>query len=142
MSLAGHRLGAQQRRQRHDRSRRCATTSISSTSSAALAQRTRLDRDLAKPATARRGRPIGAARGGGQLRLWLEQPTIWRRSRLPTVTLKAASRDDVQPATVVDQLAPEVEKFTEALPPGYKVVVGGAVEESAKAQGRSTRSCR
>jgi len=65
----------------------------------------------------------------------LEQPTIWRRDRLPTVTLKISVNGDVQPATVVQQLSADVRKFSEALPPGYKVAVGGAVEESAKAQG-------
>ena len=65
----------------------------------------------------------------------LEQPTIWRRSRQPTITLKIAMNDAVQPATVVTQLAPEVKKLQEALPIGYQIVVGGAVEESGKAQG-------
>jgi multidrug efflux pump subunit AcrB len=65
----------------------------------------------------------------------LEQPTIWRRSRLPTITLKVAVNDDVQPATVVDELAPRVKAFAGGLPQEYKVEVGGAVEESAKAQG-------
>ena len=64
----------------------------------------------------------------------IEQPTIWRRSRLPTITLKASILDSVQPNTVVDKLKPEIAKFNAALPPGYKVVVGGAVEESAKSQ--------
>ena len=32
-------------------------------------------------------------------------------------------------------MPPTCAEFTEALPPGYKVAVGGAVEESAKAQG-------
>jgi multidrug efflux pump subunit AcrB len=65
----------------------------------------------------------------------LEQPTIWRRSRLPTVTIKVAVSDSVQPATVVKELAPEVNAFAETLPPEYKVEAGGAVEESAKAEG-------
>ncbi|MDI9849505.1 efflux RND transporter permease subunit [Rhodoblastus sp. 17X3] len=65
----------------------------------------------------------------------LEQPTIWRRSRLPTITIKVAVSDSVQPATVVKELAPEVKTFAETLPPEYKVEVGGAVEESAKAEG-------
>jgi multidrug efflux pump subunit AcrB len=65
----------------------------------------------------------------------LEQPTIWRRSRLPAITLKMSVNGDVQPATVVGQLAAEVKKFSDALPPGYQVAIGGAVEESAKAQG-------
>jgi multidrug efflux pump len=68
------------------------------------------------------------------LRYEIEQPTIWRRSRLPTITLKADVVDAVQPNTVVDQLAPQVTKFSEKLPPGYSVAIGGSVEESAKSQ--------
>jgi len=65
----------------------------------------------------------------------LEQPTIWRRARLPTVTLKISVLGDIQPATVVQQLSADVKTFTDALPAGYQVQVGGAVEESGKAQG-------
>jgi multidrug efflux pump len=65
----------------------------------------------------------------------LEQPVIWRRSRVPTITVKANILDATQPATVVKQLEPRVREFTRALPYGYKVVVAGPVEDSAKAQG-------
>ncbi|MBB3647523.1 multidrug efflux pump subunit AcrB [Rhizobium sp. BK619] len=65
----------------------------------------------------------------------LEQPTIWRRDRQPTITLKAAVIGSTQPATIVDQLKPKVEAFQKNLPVGYKVEVGGAVESSAEAQG-------
>jgi multidrug efflux pump subunit AcrB len=65
----------------------------------------------------------------------LEQPVIWRRARQPTVTIKVGIEDNVQAATVVNELAPDVHKFADALPPFYHAVVGGAVEESAKAQG-------
>ncbi|MDX2422812.1 MAG: efflux RND transporter permease subunit [Amphritea sp.] len=65
----------------------------------------------------------------------LEQPTIWRRDRLPTITLKAAVVGDLQPATVVAQLATQIADFNKALSAGYDVVAGGAVEESANAQG-------
>lgn len=68
------------------------------------------------------------------LRYQLEQPTIWRRSRLPTITLKAAILDQTQPNTVVAQMAPEIAAFQTRLPAGYEVAVGGAVEESAKSQ--------
>jgi len=68
------------------------------------------------------------------LRYEIEQPTIWRRSRLPTITLKADVLDGVQPKTVVDQLASQVGEFSKGLPAGYSVTVGGAVEESAKSQ--------
>ncbi|WHO75453.1 efflux RND transporter permease subunit [Rhizobium sp. BT03] len=65
----------------------------------------------------------------------LEQPTIWRRDRQPTITLKAAVIGSTQPATIVEQLKPKVEEFQKTLPVGYKVEVGGAVESSAEAQG-------
>ncbi|QKK20045.1 efflux RND transporter permease subunit [Rhizobium indicum] len=65
----------------------------------------------------------------------LEQPTIWRRDRQPTITVKAAVVGPTQPATIVDQLKPKVEEFQKGLPVGYKVEVGGAVESSADAQG-------
>ncbi|MBY5717264.1 efflux RND transporter permease subunit [Rhizobium leguminosarum] len=65
----------------------------------------------------------------------LEQPTIWRRDRQPTITIKAAVVGPTQPATVVEQLKPKVEEFQKGLPVGYKVEVGGAVESSADSQG-------
>ncbi|WP_315750264.1 MULTISPECIES: efflux RND transporter permease subunit [unclassified Bradyrhizobium] len=68
------------------------------------------------------------------LRYQIEQPEIWRRSRQPTLTLKASVIDQVQPNTVVDQLKPAITAFDAKLPAGYKVVTGGSVEESAKSQ--------
>ena len=64
----------------------------------------------------------------------IEQPIVWRRNRQPTITLQAAMVGDLQPATVVNQLKPAVEKFTAALPPDYSVAVGGTVEESGKGE--------
>lgn len=69
----------------------------------------------------------------------LEQPTIWRRDRTPTITIKAAITDATQPATIVDALAADVAKFEKTLPVGYGVKVGGSVEESAKSQGPIAR---
>lgn len=65
----------------------------------------------------------------------MEQPLIWRRNRIPTITIKAGLISSVQPATVVDQIKPQIDAFIAKLPAGYHVVTGGAVEESAKAQG-------
>jgi multidrug efflux pump subunit AcrB len=75
--------------------------------------------------------PLGAV---STVHYEIEQPTIWRRSRLPTITLKASILDNVQPKTIVDQLAPQVAEFTKQLQVGYSVALGGAVEESAKSQ--------
>ncbi|RMR14896.1 RND efflux transporter, hydrophobe/amphiphile efflux-1 family [Pseudomonas amygdali pv. ulmi] len=65
----------------------------------------------------------------------LEQPLVWRRDRMPTITVKGAVRDAVQPTDLVKQLQPEIDKFAAGLPVGYKVATGGTVEESSKAQG-------
>jgi multidrug efflux pump subunit AcrB len=75
--------------------------------------------------------PLGAV---ANLRYEIEQPTIWRRARIPTITLKAGIVDNVQPKTIVDQLAQKVATFAKELPAGYSVAVGGSVEESAKSQ--------
>jgi multidrug efflux pump len=64
-----------------------------------------------------------------------EQPLVWRRGRLPTVTVKAGLAGDKQPATVAASLAPAIKEFAAKLPAGYAVATGGAVEESAKAEG-------
>jgi multidrug efflux pump len=63
-----------------------------------------------------------------------EQPTIIRRSRIPTITVKAGIVGNVQPATVVKQLEPAVKAFTDKLPDGYGVAVAGTVEESNNSQ--------
>ncbi|KPY87566.1 efflux RND transporter permease subunit [Pseudomonas syringae pv. tagetis] len=65
----------------------------------------------------------------------LEQPLVWRRDRQPTITVKGAVRDAIQPTDLVKQLQPEIDKFAAGLPVGYKVATGGTVEESSKAQG-------
>ncbi|MBB3937034.1 efflux RND transporter permease subunit [Aureimonas phyllosphaerae] len=65
----------------------------------------------------------------------MEQPFIWRRDRVPTITVKATVISDVQPATIDQELAPQIEALRAKLPASYSIAVGGAVEESAKGQG-------
>jgi multidrug efflux pump subunit AcrB len=62
----------------------------------------------------------------------VEEPIIWRRSREPIITVQADITPDIQPATVVEQLAPTLAKFKSQLPEGYDIQTGGTVEESAK----------
>ncbi|GGI25753.1 MULTISPECIES: efflux RND transporter permease subunit [Bradyrhizobium] len=69
------------------------------------------------------------------LRYDLEQPIIWRRDRVPTITIRGTIHDGTQPATVVQQLAPAIETFAANLPASMKIATGGAVEESSKGQG-------
>ncbi|MDR6608275.1 efflux RND transporter permease subunit [Pseudomonas synxantha] len=69
------------------------------------------------------------------VRYELEQPLVWRRDRLPTITIKATIRDEIQPTDLVKILKPSIDAFAAKLPAGYKVATGGTVEESGKAQG-------
>jgi len=64
-----------------------------------------------------------------------EYPIVWRRDRLPTVTVQADLRSGIQAATVVQALAPEIADLNAGLPNGYHIAVAGTVEESGKAQG-------
>ena len=63
-----------------------------------------------------------------------EQPLVWRRDRVPTLTVQADVKPGMLPATVVDALTPSVTELAKTLPRPYRIVVGGTVEDSAKAQ--------
>jgi multidrug efflux pump len=63
-----------------------------------------------------------------------EFPLIWRRDRVPTLTVQAAIAGETLPETVVDSLSPAIENLRRTLPASYNVVVGGTVEESKKSQ--------
>ncbi|WP_031234693.1 efflux RND transporter permease subunit [Acinetobacter sp. COS3] len=63
-----------------------------------------------------------------------EEGLIWHRNRLPTITVRADIRTHLQPATVVQQLADQMQALRTDLPNGYLLEVGGTVEESAKGQ--------
>lgn len=61
-------------------------------------------------------------------------PLVWRRGRVPTLTLQADVAPGVLPATVIDERAPRIAELSAALPPGYRIEVGGIAEESAKSR--------
>lgn len=63
-----------------------------------------------------------------------EEGIIWRRDRLPTVTVRADIYGDQQPASLVAQIDPSLNAIRSDLPAGYLLAVGGAVEESARGQ--------
>jgi len=67
-------------------------------------------------------------------RYGLEESLIWRRDRLPAITVQADITRGLQAATVVGQLDGTMEELRRTLPPGYRLEVGGAVGESAKGQ--------
>jgi multidrug efflux pump subunit AcrB len=62
----------------------------------------------------------------------LEQPVIWRRDLLPTITVQADVVRGIEAKTVNTQLAPALAELQTKLPVGYSIEAGGTVEESAK----------
>ena len=63
-----------------------------------------------------------------------EQPLVWRRDRVPTLTVQADVKPGVLPETVVAALGPSIAELSKTLPRPYQIVLGGVVEDSAKAQ--------
>ena len=60
-----------------------------------------------------------------------EFPMVWRRDRVPTLTVRADVMHGVLPDAVVGALAPQIAEFSAKLPKYYKVETGGLYEESA-----------
>jgi len=63
-----------------------------------------------------------------------DYPVVWRRDRIPTLTVQANVKAGSLPETVVNQLASGVDELRATLPSGYAITVGGTVEESQKSQ--------
>jgi multidrug efflux pump len=63
-----------------------------------------------------------------------EYPIVWRRDRLPTVTVQADVVPGSQAATVVQAAASKIAALNASLPYGYRIGIGGTVEESGKAE--------
>jgi multidrug efflux pump len=64
----------------------------------------------------------------------MEEPIIWRRSRTPTLTVRAELIDGVQAPDVAMQIDPQLAALRQALPPGYRIEVGGPYDDNLKAQ--------
>ncbi len=64
----------------------------------------------------------------------LEEGIIWRRNRLPTVTVRGDVYGAIQPPTVTAAVNLELAKLRANLPPGYLLELGGTVEDSARGQ--------
>ena len=54
-------------------------------------------------------------------------PLIWRRDRVPTLTVQADIVPGVLPATAVDGLADKIDEFRKGVPQGYSVETGGTL---------------
>jgi multidrug efflux pump subunit AcrB len=63
-----------------------------------------------------------------------EQPLVWRRDRVPTLTVLADVREGTTPETVVGGVEEKIAALSAELPAGYKIELGGTAETSAESQ--------
>jgi multidrug efflux pump len=63
----------------------------------------------------------------------LEEPVLWRRNRDMAITVRADVKDGEQGVSVTQEILPQLKGIEAKLPSGYRIDVGGAVEESNKA---------
>ena len=64
----------------------------------------------------------------------LEEGLVWRRNRLPTMTVLGDMADKTQPATVSVEMNNQLDALRATLPIGYRIEMGGSIEESAKGE--------
>ena len=68
-----------------------------------------------------------------RVRYELEEPVLRRRNRDMAITVRADVKDGEQGVSVTQAIQPMLKDIEAKLPFGYRIDVGGAVEESAKA---------
>lgn len=61
-----------------------------------------------------------------------EEGVIWRRNRVPSLTVRAHLRGNMQAPVVSTQIQQAIQPILKQLPAGVTVETGGAIEESAK----------
>ncbi len=59
-----------------------------------------------------------------------DYPLVWRRDRVPTLTVQADVAPGAMPETVVADLKTPIAELNATLPAGYRIELGGSVEES------------
>lgn len=88
--------------------------------------------DLAVPT--RSGRSVSLSQIA-HLKYSFEPGLIWRRDRMPTITVRGNLYGPIEAASVVGQLAPQIKIIEAALPASYRLALGGTVEEAGKGSG-------
>jgi multidrug efflux pump subunit AcrB len=94
----------------------------------------RLDLDTLKDVNifTRRGTVVPLSQVA-RVRYELEEPVLWRRNRDMAITVRADVKDGEQGVSVTQSIRPLLKDIEARLPFGYRIDVGGAVEESDKA---------
>ncbi|SFR52327.1 efflux RND transporter permease subunit [Thiomicrospira sp. ALE5] len=63
-----------------------------------------------------------------------EDPVLKRRNRTPYLSVNSEIKSGAQPPDVTFEIWPKLETLNQTLPPGYRIEIGGSIEESAKAE--------
>jgi multidrug efflux pump len=63
-----------------------------------------------------------------------EESIVWRRNRLPTITVRADAAEGVQASDIALALWPKLQALEKTLPVGYHIALGGSLESSQNAQ--------
>lgn len=90
-----------------------------------------LIRDLSIPTPGGTSVPLAQL---GEIAYGYEEGIVWRRNRLPTITVRADIYDAIQPSEVTAALERQMEPLRRALPEGYQLETGGTVEDALRGQ--------
>jgi multidrug efflux pump subunit AcrB len=63
-----------------------------------------------------------------------EQPLVWRRDRIPTLTVQADVAEGALAEGIVADIAPKIAELNSGMPAGYRIELGGVAEESASSR--------
>jgi multidrug efflux pump len=88
-------------------------------------------KDLSIPARNGRAVPITQI---ADIHYELEDGIVWRRNRLPTITVRSDVRGDAQGPDVANRIEKDLNAIRASLPLGYRIELGGAIEDSTRGQ--------
>ena len=69
-----------------------------------------------------------------QVKVVWEPATLWRENREYALTVQADVKPGIQGPTATDALMKDFQPLIKELPPGYRISIGGSVEESSRGQ--------
>ena len=69
----------------------------------------------------------------GHSEIRLEEPILKRRDRTPTITVRSDINEATQPPEVSKQVIKALQPLIASLPAGYRIEMGGSIEEASKA---------
>jgi multidrug efflux pump subunit AcrB len=69
----------------------------------------------------------------GHSEIRFEEPMLKRRDRVPTITVRSEINEATQPPEVSKEVLTALQPLIASLPAGYRIDMGGSIEEAAKA---------